>query len=74
MEGTSMATPSIPDLDKPIWGAKGFAPIIEKTESQTHYLLRRHLLDADKVGRQWVSTARRLLNFSGSATSASPSP
>ena len=66
-----MATLNIDDLDKPIWGAAAFAQIIEKNVTQTNYLLSKRLLDADKVGRQWVSTPRRLLaQFAGRVSTA----
>jgi hypothetical protein len=61
-----MTTPKIDDLDKPIWGAKAIAEIVHKPLTQVNYLLIKGLLDADKVGRQWVSTPRRLLSqFAG---------
>jgi hypothetical protein len=50
-----------PLLDAPIWGAKNFAPIINRSERQTFYLLERGYLDADKFGTLWCSTRRRLL-------------
>jgi hypothetical protein len=53
------------DLDKPVWGAAAFADIINQKITQTNYLLSQRRLDADKVGRKWVSTPRRLLNLSG---------
>jgi hypothetical protein len=52
-------------LDKPIWGAQNFAPVIGRSVQKTYYLLDRGLLDATKVGRLHVSTPRRLLNSLG---------
>ena len=50
-----------PDLDRLVWGAKQIAPIINRNERQTFYLLEQRHLDADKVGGIWVSSPRRLL-------------
>ena len=53
-------------LDAPIWGAAGIAAEIGKSRTQTFWLLSKGLLDASKIGRQWTSTRRRLLNqFAG---------
>jgi hypothetical protein len=48
------------DLDRPLWGAAAIGEEIDKTESQTFHLLEAGHLPATKVGRQWVSTKRRL--------------
>ena len=53
------------DLDRPVWGAREFAPILRRTERQVHYLLERGLLDASKTGKFWTSTKRRLLGRFG---------
>ena len=45
----------------PIWGIKAIAAVVGRTPRQAYHLLKRGLLDADQVGRQWVSTRRRLL-------------
>jgi hypothetical protein len=58
-------TTNIDDLDRPIWGARAIANIIEKSVTQTQYLLAQGLLDADKIGKQWASTPRRLLSQFG---------
>jgi hypothetical protein len=55
------------DLDTPIWGAAVIAAEIGKTETQTNYLLLKRGIDADKVGRLWVTTRRRLRNQFGGA-------
>jgi hypothetical protein len=60
-----MSSPNISDLDRPVWGARAIAAIIEKSKSQTDYLLSRGLLDAEKIGKQWASTPRRLLRQFG---------
>ena len=48
------------DLDTPVWGAKNIAAIINKPTGSTFHLLEDGRIDADKVGKQWVSTPRRL--------------
>ncbi len=59
------------NLDAPIWGAARIAAEIGKNETQTNYLLLKRRIDADKIGRQWVTTRRRLLNqFSGNGAEA----
>jgi hypothetical protein len=65
-----MQTPQIDDLDRPVWGAQAIATIIDKSLTQTHYLLRRGLLDAEKIGKQWASTPRRLLQQFGGGVEA----
>ncbi len=56
-------------LDAPIWGAANIAAEIRKPIAQTFYLLSKGLVDADKIGRQWVSTRRRLRDqFAGAKT------
>lgn len=46
--------------DKPIWGAKAIGEKIGLSERQAFYMLEKKLLPGEKVGRQWVSTLRRL--------------
>jgi hypothetical protein len=58
-----------PQIDKPLWGAKAIAAVINRSERQTFYLLEQGRLDADKVGATWTSTIRRLL-FAQSAQEA----
>jgi len=48
------------DLDRPIWGAAAIAEEIRKTKSQAFHLLESGHIPATKVGRQWVTTRRRL--------------
>ncbi len=60
--------PEIDALDRPIWGAENFAPIIGRTPQQTYYLLSRGRLDATQVDRLYVSTPRRLLTSLGIST------
>ncbi len=54
------ARPAEDDLDCPIWGARAIGKVIGKGARATHYLLEAGRLDATKIGRQWVSTPRRL--------------
>jgi hypothetical protein len=67
-----MSASPIDDLDKPIWGAANIAPEIGKTITQTNYLLIKGRIDADKIGKLWVTTRRRLRNQFGGAASAAP--
>ena len=50
------------DLDTPVWGAAAFGAVINRSERQVRHLLRRHWLDADKLGGLYWSTPRRLLD------------
>ena len=62
MSKSPPGTASIIDpLDRNVWGAAAMGEVIGKTTGQTFYLLENGLIDADKVGRQWRSTPRRLL-------------
>ena len=49
------------DLDRPIFGAKAFAQVLNRTEAQIYHDLRKNLLDAGKWAGTWTSTPRRLL-------------
>jgi hypothetical protein len=53
--------PYDPNLDRPIWGAKNIASVINRTERQTYHLLEKGHLDAGKKGATWTSSIRRLL-------------
>jgi hypothetical protein len=61
-------TTDIEALDRPVWGAENFAPIIGRSVAQTYYLLGRRKLDATQVDRLYVSTPRRLLASLGIST------
>jgi hypothetical protein len=57
---------AIDPLDQIIEGAADMTIVLygrhtPELEKRTRYKLERHLVDADKVGRIWISTARRLL-------------
>jgi hypothetical protein len=68
-----MTVPTLDPMDQPVWGEKGIAKVINRRVDQTHHLLRQGKLDADKIGRLWTSTPRRLLaQFSGKKPSAVP--
>ncbi len=49
------------DLDRPIWGAGAIAEIVNRTQSETYYVLEKGHLPARKVGKTWTSTPRELL-------------
>ena len=53
------------DLDKPIYGAKAIGEARKLTERQAFWALENGYLDADKMGRKWTSTPRRLRNHYG---------
>jgi hypothetical protein len=57
----------IDPLDRPVWYAKNFGPIINRTTPQVFALLEAGLLDATKVQDLWTSTPRRLLRSVGVA-------
>jgi hypothetical protein len=48
-------------LDRPIWGAHAIGRVIGRSETEASYLLQKGLLPASKVGKYWVTTARRLM-------------
>ena len=60
-------------LDAPVWGAKAIAVIINQTPRQVYRLLEKRLIDADRLGRKWRSTRRRLLQ-PGDKTPKTPRP
>lgn len=61
--------------DRPIWGAEAIgleAGVVDDDGNvdirKTYYLLEKRWLPADKVGRAWVSTPRRIRRvFAGEA-------
>ena len=54
--------PQLNYLDRPVWGARGIASVVNKPVKAVQQMLYRRQLDADKWLGQWVSTPRRLLN------------
>jgi hypothetical protein len=48
------------ELDRVLWGAEAIGQQIGRSERQTYHLLENGLLPADKVGKLWTSTPRRL--------------
>jgi hypothetical protein len=59
---------NIDDLDRPVQGAKQIAIVLNlfdehgnPEERRAFYVLEKGYVDADKWGRIWVSTPRRLL-------------
>jgi hypothetical protein len=56
-----------PDLDTPIWGARNIAIAAGLVDERgkprvrwTFHLLKKKILPADKAGKSYVSTLRRL--------------
>jgi len=47
--------------DQIAWGAKGIAPIINRTERQTFHMLEANLLPAVKIGGKWAATKSALM-------------
>ena len=57
-----------PDLDKPLYGVKPIAEVLNLKKDdgtldlrKAYYALEAGYADADKFGRIWTSTKRRLL-------------
>ena len=48
-------------LDTPLWGARAIAEAMNLSERQAWHKLEKGQLPAEKVGKIWVSTRRRLL-------------
>jgi hypothetical protein len=72
---TASVTPA-DDPDRPIWGAEAIgreANILDEDGNvdlrKTYYKLEKGYLDADKNGREWVTTPRRLRNLDHPAVS-----
>jgi len=49
------------NLDTPIWGARAIGAVLNLTERQAFHKLEKRQLAAEKIGKIWVSTPRRLL-------------
>ena len=47
-------------LDLPIWGVEDIGAAINRSESQTYYLIAQNRLPVTKVGRVYTTTLRRL--------------
>jgi hypothetical protein len=61
---------NIDDLDRPVQGAKQIARVLDLKDEdgnldvrRTFYVLEKGYVDADKWGRIWTSTPRRLLKL-----------
>jgi hypothetical protein len=57
-------------LDRPVWGARNIAVVVGLIDKRgkprvraCFHLLQKKLLPADKVGKTYVSTPRRLLSI-----------
>ncbi|MGO9400091.1 MAG: hypothetical protein ACLP19_19955 [Xanthobacteraceae bacterium] len=48
------------DLDRPIWGVRAIAIAANLTLRQAYHALEKGYLPANKAGRKWVTTQRRL--------------
>jgi hypothetical protein len=57
-----MSTNTTPEsgLDTPVWGAKNIGVVVGRNERQAFHLLENGHLPAEKIGKIWVSTPRRL--------------
>lgn len=70
-----MATTNSDPLDRPVYGAKAIANVLnllkkngEPDERRAFYMLEKGYVDANKVGETWTSTPRRLLKRHLAAT------
>jgi hypothetical protein len=61
-EGIAMKTDESENLDL-IWGAKGIAAVIKRTEREASYMLATKKLPAKKVGALWVASREELRQF-----------
>ena len=50
-------------LDQPVYGAANIGRVVGLNRNQAYLALENGYLDADKFGRRWVSTPRRLNRF-----------
>jgi hypothetical protein len=66
MKKNDTTDPTI-DLDRPVWGAREFGRILNRSERQIHHLLEAgQLAEAvEKCGGVYVSTPRKLLKIIG---------
>ena len=46
--------------DRPVYGAANIGRVVGLSRTQAYLALEKGYLDADKFGRRWVSTPRRL--------------
>ena len=53
------------DPDRPIWGAREIAKVINRPERAVFHLLEKGHLPAGKVGGTWVTSRRKLLQHIG---------
>ncbi len=67
---------AVDELDRWIYGAKNIGIVVDLDERETYHALERGYLDADKFGRKWRSTKRRLLRpkSASAPTAAAPAP
>ena len=66
---------AVDELDRWVYGAENIGIVVDLDPRETYYALEKGLLDADKFGRKWRSTKRRLLTPKPAPTTAPvPSP
>lgn len=53
------------ELDRPVWGCRAIATVINRTPRQTFHLLENGHLPATKTGDQWTAIPRKLLEAVG---------
>jgi hypothetical protein len=58
------------ELDKPVWGAEAIGALIGKPRAATFHLLETGKIPARRIGRQWVTTKRRLREHFNAAQQA----
>jgi hypothetical protein len=52
---------AVDELDRWVYGAESIGIVVDLDPRETYYALEKGLLDADKFGKKWRSTKRRLL-------------
>jgi hypothetical protein len=66
---------AVDELDRWIYGAENIGIVVDLDPRETYHALERGYLDADKFGRKWRSTKRRLLRPKpASAPITAPAP
>jgi hypothetical protein len=50
----------IGEVPDQVWGAKAIGRVIGRTPAQTFHMLEKGHLPAQKIGRLWVASRRRL--------------
>jgi hypothetical protein len=63
---------AVDELDRWIYGAENIGIVVDLDPRETYHALERGYLDADKFGRKWRSTKRRLLKPAAPTPAALP--